>query len=108
MVERRNQPRVPVRFTLRCRRLERAGFDEFVEAIDLSLSGVRIHYAGVLDEGDIILTTFLSVAGDDVGLKGRVVRASPPEHVAQLAFVDVSARSHAQLDAVLCLHDTTR
>jgi hypothetical protein len=108
MLERRSNPRVPVRFTLRCRRLDRAGFDEFVEAVDLSPSGARIRCKGGLHEGDVVLTTFLSVAGDDVGLKGTVVRASLNDQFAQVAFVDVSARSGALLDAVLSLHDASR
>jgi hypothetical protein len=105
--ERRTHRRVPVHFTLHCRRLDRAGFDEYVEALDLSPGGAQIHYTGELDDGDLIVTTFLSIGGDDVGLRGRVVGASSPDHVAHIAFVDVSERSRAQLAAVLSLYDTT-
>ena len=105
MSERRAHPRMPIQCTVHCRRLGRPGFDEFVEAIDLSPGGIRLRCAGELKEGDLVLTT-LNMTGEDLGLKGRVVRASTALHLAHIAFLNLSERSREQLDAVLSLRDT--
>jgi hypothetical protein len=102
--------RVPVRFTLRCRRIGRAGFDTAVEAVDLSPGGVRFRARRGLDTGDVVLVSAALTNGDTVVFKGLVVQvagfdASGLDEV-HVAFTRLSSAAQDDLARLLDLHDT--
>ena len=102
--------RVPVRFTLRCRRIGRVGFDAAVEAVDLSPGGVRFRAGPGLDTGDVVLVTAALGNDDEVVFKGLVVQvarfdASGIDEV-HVAFTGLSATAQDDLARLLDLHDT--
>lgn len=103
--------RVPVRFTLRCRRIGRGGFDTAVEAVDLSPGGVRFRTRDGLDTGDVVLVSAALANGDTVVFKGLVVQVarfdtSGLEEV-HVAFTGLSSTAQDDLARLLDLHDAT-
>ena len=101
--------RVPVRFTLRCRRIGRGGFDNVVEGVDLSPGGVRFRSRTGLDTGDVVLVT-AAVNGDDaVVFKGLVVQVAGLEggwvDEVHVAFTGLSTAAQDDLARLLELHD---
>jgi len=73
--ERRAHRRVPARFRVHCRRLGRGGIDEDVEAVDLSMGGIRIAAPGALRTGDVVELT-ISEGAEPVTFSGLVVASS--------------------------------
>jgi hypothetical protein len=100
--ERRLHRRVPIHLSLRCRRLGRLGFDEAVEALDLSRGGVRFQFTGDLATGDVVLCT-VGDAEVDVTLKGLVVHVSrwAGAGAAHVAFTSLSEATQDLLAALL-------
>jgi hypothetical protein len=70
--ERRRHRRLPVRATMRCRRLGRGGFDEQITSADLSSGGVLLKADRRLGVGDVLVLE-IEVAGFAIGLKGLVI-----------------------------------
>ncbi len=75
VAERRAHPRVPTRFSVRCRRLGRGGVDRAVEVVDLSMGGVRITAPAALQVGDLVELT-VDEGADPFTLSGLVVSTS--------------------------------
>lgn len=104
--------RVPVRFTLRCRRIGRRGFDTAVEGVDLSPGGVRFRARRGLDTGDVVLVS-ASLTGDDtVMFKGLVVQVTGLDgeglDEVHVAFTTLSTDAQDGLARLLDLHDAGR
>lgn len=102
--------RVPVRFTLRCRRIGRGGFDSAVEGVDLSPGGVRFRARYGLDTGDVVLVTAALDGTDEVVFKGLVVQVARFDgggvDEVHVAFTGLSADAQDDLARLLELHDT--
>jgi hypothetical protein len=103
--------RVPVRFTLRCRRIGRTGFDAAVEGVDLSPGGVRFRARQGLDTGDVVLVTAELTAGDTAVFKGLVVQVlgldGDSVTEVHVAFTGLSGGAQDDLARLLELHDTS-
>ncbi len=107
--ERRHWRRVPVRFTMNCRRLGRGEDDMVAEAVDLSPGGVRLRAPDRLITGDVVLCWTHDGDGETViGLKGLVVQArahrGEPSSV-HVAWTSLSEESREELSRLLRLHD---
>lgn len=87
--ERRHHKRLPVRTSVRCRRLGRGGFDEEVTSLDLSAGGALLRADHRLDVGDV-LSLDLEVAGFSIGLRGLVVAARPVRPDTEERYVHVA------------------
>jgi hypothetical protein len=102
--------RIPVRFTLRCRRIGRGGFDCAVEGVDLSPGGVRFRARHGLDTGDVVLVTASLSGEDSVVFKGLVVQVAGIEgdglDEVHVAFTGLSTDAQDDLARLLDLHDT--
>lgn len=106
---RRRWRRVPVRFSMQCKRLGRAEHQMVVEAVDLSPGGIRLRAPSRLMTGDVVLF-WTDDGGEDpaVGLKGLVVQGGPPRDGpcdAHVAWTNLSDESSAELARLLTLHD---
>jgi hypothetical protein len=104
---RRSHRRVNARFSMHCRRLGRTGFDETVEAVDLSPGGVRFLIDGRLITGDVVLMT-LDIDAAEVQFKGLVVHSSVNEEnrrQAHVAFTGISGSSQEALAELLERND---
>lgn len=106
---RRQWRRVPVRFTMRCRRLGRGDDEMVVEAVDLSPGGARLRARDRLMTGDVVLCWTDSAGGEDaVGLKGLVVQARAHRDETcdvHVAWTNLSPESGEELGRLLTLHD---
>lgn len=93
--ERRRHERVPVRLHLHGRR-NRPGFDEPVDAFNLSRGGIRFQFRGDLAVGDTVTLAMCDdTAGISVELEGMIVDVSrwgggAAAHVAFTVDYDVS------------------
>lgn len=109
---RREWRRVPVRFTMRCKRLGRAEHEMVVEAVNLSPGGVRMRAPERLMTGDVVLCWMDGGNGASaVGLKGLVVQASAPANEmgdVHVAWTNLSPESGDELARLLSLHDPER
>lgn len=110
-VQRRAAQRVPVGFTMHCRRLGRGGFDEPVAAVDLSVTGAGILAGPGLVVGDVVLLT-LGADPDDISCKGLVVGTGPSlrypkQRHAHIAFATLSGTTLDRLTAIVALHAGT-
>jgi hypothetical protein len=106
---RRQWRRVPVRFTMHCKRLGRGEHEMVVEAVDLSPGGVRLRAPDRLITGDIVLCWTDTGDGDTaIGFKGLVVQARPGRgersHV-HVAWTNLSDESRDELSRLLAVHD---
>jgi len=72
--ERRQHKRLPVRTSVRCRRLGRGGFDEEITSLDVSAGGALLRADNRLGVGDVLSLEF-ELAGFALGLKALVVAA---------------------------------
>ena len=109
---RREWRRVPVRFTMRCKRLGRGEHEMVVEAVNLSPGGVRMRAPERLMTGDVVLCWMDGGNGASaVGLKGLVVQASTAANQmgdVHVAWTNLSAESGDELARLLTLHDPQR
>lgn len=107
---RREWRRVPVRFTMRCRRLGRGDLEMAVEAVNLSPGGVRLRAPQRLITGDVVLFWADSGGGDPaVGLKGLVVQATAHRNGSSdvhVAWTNVSPEGGEELARLLTVHGT--
>jgi hypothetical protein len=100
---RRSHRRIHAQFSMHCRRLGRTGFDETVQAIDLSPGGVRFLIAGRLVTGDVVLMS-IDMDGVEVQFKGLVVHSSVGEddqRQAHVAFTGMGAPAQDALAELL-------
>lgn len=106
---RRHWRRVPVRFTMHCRRLGRGEHDMVVDAVDLSPGGVRLRAPDRLITGDIVLCWSDNGGSDTViGFKGLVVHSQSHrgDHSSvHIAWTNLSPESREELSRLLRLHD---
>lgn len=106
---RRHWRRVPVRFTMRCRRLGRGEHEMVAEAVDLSPGGVRLRVPDDLMTGDIVLCWMDNGNGDTaIGFKGLVVQARSQRHElchVHIAWTSLSEESREELGRLLTHHD---
>jgi hypothetical protein len=104
--ERRHHKRLPVRTTLRCRRLGRGGFDEEVTSVDLSAGGALLFADRRLDVGDVLNLDF-EIGGFGLGLKGLVIasREAPARDDKRLIHVAFTGLSPDRLSALGALLD---
>lgn len=99
--ERRRHERVPVDARLHCRRLGLRGFDEDVQACDLSLGGAHLLADGRLSVGDVVALD-VDIEDISVQLRGLVVGVRPiaeggtRRHV-HVAFTGLSPERLARL-----------
>lgn len=107
---RREWRRVPVWFTMRCKRLGRGDEEMLVEAVDLSPGGVRLRGPDRLMTGDVVLCWMASGSRDSTaGLKGLVVQARARRNDmcdVHVAWTNLSPESGEELGRLLILHDT--
>lgn len=107
---RRTWQRVPVRLTMRCRRLGFGGVDEEGEAVDLSPGGVRLRAPDRLGTGDVVLCSVV-VAGSEVDLKGLVVHTSGRRDGfcdVHVAWTNLSDAARDGLDHLLELQESVK
>jgi hypothetical protein len=106
---RRAHRRFPVRFRLHCRRLGRPGYDEIVEAVDLSAGGMRFQAAGDLATGDVVLLTF-ELDRDRLEITGLVVHVSRwgTGAAAHVAFTSVDETRRTWVERLLAVHEESR
>lgn len=108
--DRRFHRRIPVGFTVRCRRLGRPGAPEVaVKAIDLSLGGIRVIGLTEFATGDAVMLS-VDDADGPLGLKGLVVTASRdgdrfPRCQTHVAFTGLSSTTRDRLGRIVALHD---
>ena len=74
--ERRRHHRVPIDARLHCRRLGLSGFDEDVEACDLSIGGAHLVADRRLGVGDVVVLG-VDVADVALSVRGLVVAVRP-------------------------------
>ncbi len=109
--ERRRHPRVPITLRLHCKRLGFPGVDEEVDAVDLSMSGVRFFAPTDLGAGDVVALV-LDPGGLDVSVRGLVVHTSrsrerPALSEAHVAFTGVTFTLADELSRLVTTHDPT-
>jgi len=103
--ERRQHKRLPVRTSVRCRRLGRGGYDEDVTSLDVSAGGVLLRADNRLGVGDVLSLEF-ELAGFALGLKGLVVAARDAgrdggDRYVHVAFTGLGADRLASLSRLL-------
>lgn len=107
---RRQWRRVPVRFTVRCKRLGWGDDEMMVEAVNLSPGGARLRAPEQLTTGDVVMCWIDSGNGDfPAGVKALVVQAE--SHRADMcdvhvAWTNLSVESEQQLKRLLVQHDS--
>jgi len=110
---RRRWRRIPVRFSMRCRRLGRGEEEMVVEAVDLSPGGVRLRAPDRLMTGDVVLCWIDAGNGDaTAGLKGLVVQARRQQEETlcnvHVAWTNLSPEATEELGRLLTVHDGER
>lgn len=106
---RRQWRRVPVAFTMRCKRLGRAEQEMVVRAVDLSPGGVWLHAPDPLLTGDSVLCWIEDEGGSVAGIKGLVVQGTAHRdrgHDAHVAWTNLSPESGEELARLLTLYDS--
>lgn len=101
--ERRRHRRLPVRTTVRCRRLGPGGYDEEVRSLDLSAGGALLVADDRLAAGDV-LELDLEIGGIAVSLRGLVVHTRPAEgdgRYVHVAFTGLSGERPESLARLL-------
>ena len=103
--ERRQHRRLPVRTSVRCRRIGRGGFDEEVTSDDLSAGGMLLRADRRLGVGDVLVIE-VEAGGVALSLKGlviatREIAGQHDQRYVHVAFTGLSADRLAGLARLL-------
>ena len=102
-IERRASRRIPVRFTVQCRRQGPNAFEHRAEVVDVSLGGVRITANDRLDVGNVVELT-VDEGQEQLTLSGLVVATSPQRsrpRYAHIAFTRLQPSTVERIGALV-------
>jgi hypothetical protein len=105
-VDRRASRRVPVRFTVHCRRRGPNGFAQDAEVVDLSMGGIRITARERLDVGNVV-EIVVGEGSDELTLSGLVVATTPQRartRYAHIAFTRLESSTLERIGALVDAH----
>ncbi len=110
-VERRRHHRYPAVFKVHCTRIGKDNLDAEVQALDVSLSGLRIVAPRGVAAGDVL--SLVLNPSDPIQTTGIVVACRPAYDVrgrreAHIAFTKVTATVQKQLDRLIDLVEPER